>query len=89
MNRILVRYNHLRADAALRARPRRSYAAQAVGNVALQVFNRNTKYLQRERAATHVEASRQADYLKDEIASRLCERLLVRPVKKLEPTQSR
>lgn len=33
--------------------------------------------MQRERAATNVEGSRQADYLKDEVAIRLCERLLV------------
>ena len=44
----------------------------------LQVFNDNTKYLQRERAAADVEASRSVDYLRDEVADRLCERLLVR-----------
>ena len=44
----------------------------------LQVFNDNTKHLQRERAAADVEASRQVDYLRDEVASRLCDRLLVR-----------
>ena len=43
----------------------------------LQVFNDNTKYLQRERAAADVEASRRVDYLRDEVADRLCERLLV------------
>ena len=43
----------------------------------LQVFNDNTKQLQRERAAADVEASRRVDYLRDEVASRLCERLLV------------
>lgn len=32
--------------------------------------------MQRERAAANVEGSRQADYLKDEVAIRLCERLL-------------
>ncbi|KAL9118400.1 MAG: hypothetical protein Q9187_005056 [Circinaria calcarea] len=42
----------------------------------LQVFNRNTKFLQKERAATDVENSRKVDYLKEEVASRLCERLL-------------
>ncbi len=41
------------------------------------MFNRRTKWLQKERAAANVEASRQADYLKDEVAIRLCERLLV------------
>ena len=43
----------------------------------LQVFNDNTKHLQRERAAADVEGSRKVDYLRDEVASRLCERLLV------------
>lgn len=43
----------------------------------LQVFNNHTKYLQRERAASDPIASRKVDYLRDEIASRLCERLLV------------
>lgn len=43
----------------------------------LQVFNDKTKYLQRERAAADVEASRRVDYLRDEVADRLCERLLV------------
>ena len=45
----------------------------------LQVFNRNTKYLQKERAAVNIEDSRKVDYLRDEVAIRLCERLLVRP----------
>lgn len=43
----------------------------------LQVFNDNSKHLQRERAAADVEGSRKVDYLRDEVASRLCERLLV------------
>jgi NADH dehydrogenase [ubiquinone] 1 alpha subcomplex assembly factor 5 len=55
----------------------RSYAIQAPGAPTLQVFNRHAKYLQRERAAAQVERSRQADYLKDEVAMRLAERLLV------------
>lgn len=55
----------------------RGYATQNPGNPAFQVFNRNTKYLQRERAANNVERSRQVDYLKDEVAMRLTERLLV------------
>lgn len=42
-----------------------------------EVFNRRSKWLQKERAAANVEGSRQADYLKDEVAIRLCERLLV------------
>ena len=54
----------------------RSFAVQAPGAPALQVFNKYTKYQQKERAAANVSASRQVDYLRDEIASRLCERLL-------------
>jgi len=55
----------------------RSYAIQSPGNPTLQIFNRHTKYLQKERAARDVEKSRQTDYLKDEVAIRLSERLLV------------
>lgn len=55
----------------------RRYAVQAPGAPTLQVFNRHTKWQQRERAARNVEESRQVDYLRDEVASRLCERLLV------------
>ncbi|KAK3683932.1 S-adenosyl-L-methionine-dependent methyltransferase [Podospora appendiculata] len=55
---------------------RRCYAFQASGGPIIEVFNRRTKWLQKERAAGHVEQSRQADYLKDEVASRVCERLL-------------
>lgn len=40
------------------------------------MFNRHVKRIQRERSATNVEQSRQVDYLRDEIALRLCERLL-------------
>ncbi|EKD17767.1 methyltransferase domain-containing protein [Drepanopeziza brunnea f. sp. 'multigermtubi' MB_m1] len=54
----------------------RSYAVQAPGSPTLQIFNRHTKYLQKERAASDVERSRQVDYLKDEVAMRLSERLL-------------
>ncbi|CAM1504176.1 Fc.00g017670.m01.CDS01 [Cosmosporella sp. VM-42] len=55
---------------------RRSYAIQTPGAPRFQVFNRRTKWLQKERAAANPEESRQADYLKDEIAMRLSERLL-------------
>ncbi|OAA67144.1 methyltransferase type 11 [Niveomyces insectorum RCEF 264] len=54
----------------------RGYAFQAPGQPVYAVFNRRTKWLQKERAAADVEASRQADYLKDEVAMRLCERLV-------------
>lgn len=55
----------------------RLYAIQASGSPSFQVFNRHTKYLQKERAAADVERSRQVDYLRDEVAMRLSERLLV------------
>lgn len=55
----------------------RSYAVQAPGAPSFNVFDRQVKYLQRERAASDVELSRTVDTLRDEIASRLCERLLV------------
>lgn len=42
----------------------------------LEVFNRKTKQLQKDRAGQNVEESRKVDYLKDEVAKRLCERLL-------------
>ena len=35
------------------------------------------KHMQKDRAAQNVEKSRQVDYIKDEVAKRLCERLLV------------
>jgi NADH dehydrogenase [ubiquinone] 1 alpha subcomplex assembly factor 5 len=65
---------------------RRSYAIQAAGPPIHQVFNRRTKWLQKERAAGNVEESRESDYLKDEVATRLCERLLVRNATTTLPT---
>lgn len=56
---------------------RRSYAIQTPGPPTLQVFNSVIKYLQRERAAADPVASRNVDYLRDELAARLCDRLLV------------
>ncbi|KAL2116410.1 hypothetical protein VTJ04DRAFT_8578 [Mycothermus thermophilus] len=54
---------------------RRHYAFQT-GGTAFRVFNPRTKWLQKERAASNPTLSRQADYLKDEVAMRVCERLL-------------
>ncbi|KAL8903739.1 MAG: hypothetical protein Q9207_003734 [Kuettlingeria erythrocarpa] len=54
----------------------RAYAIQSPGAPNLQVFDSHTKYLQKERAASNAERSRRVDYLRDEVASRLCERLL-------------
>lgn len=63
-------------SAARRLEGSRYYAVQTPGAPTLQVFNRHTKWLQKERAAANLERSRQTDYLKDEIATRLAERLL-------------
>lgn len=54
----------------------RTYAVQAPGAPTLQVFNERAKYLQKERAGRDVENSRNADYLKEEVAQRLVDRLL-------------
>ncbi|EFX03548.1 methyltransferase type 11 [Grosmannia clavigera kw1407] len=62
--------------AATGRRARRGYASQAGGKPVFEVFSRRAKWLQKERAAADVETSRQTDYLKDEVAFRLCERLL-------------
>lgn len=80
MNTALPRV-HAAAPAAARvaAWTRRRYAFQAAGAPVFDVFNRKSKWLQRERAAAAADRSRQADYLKDEVAIRLCERLLVWP----------
>ena len=56
---------------------RRTYAVQAPGAPTIDVFNRKVKHMQKDRAARNVEQSRNVDYLRDEVASRLCERLLV------------
>lgn len=62
---------------ALRRLPtKRNYAVQAPGAPTLQVFNDTVKYLQKERAGRDVENSRKADYLKEEVAQRLADRLL-------------
>jgi NADH dehydrogenase [ubiquinone] 1 alpha subcomplex assembly factor 5 len=44
---------------------------------AFHVFNRDVKRMQKDRAASKVEESRTVDYLKDEIAARVADRLLV------------
>ena len=56
---------------------RRWYAIQTPGAPVAEVFDARTKWMQKERAAKDVEASRKVDYLRDEVAFRLCERLLV------------
>lgn len=57
-------------------RIRRSYAVQTPGASAIEVFDLRTKWLHKERAALDVEQSRKVDYLRDEVAARLCDRLL-------------
>ncbi|KAF3078474.1 hypothetical protein TWF569_002498 [Orbilia oligospora] len=42
---------------------------------AFQIFDRSVKRLQRDRAAKNAEESRKVDYLRDEVANRLVERL--------------
>lgn len=59
-----------------RAPIHRRYAVQAPGAPTLEIFNEHKKYLQKERAASNAEQSREVDYLRDEVAQRLCERLL-------------
>lgn len=63
----------------------RTYASQTPGNPMVEIFNRKAKHLQKDRAARNVEESRKTDYLKDEVALRLCERLLVRHSSKQGP----
>ncbi|KAF2635756.1 S-adenosyl-L-methionine-dependent methyltransferase [Massarina eburnea CBS 473.64] len=57
-------------------RTTRRYAVQAAGAPTIEIFSQQHKWMQKERAAKDVEASRGVDYLRDEVASRLCERLL-------------
>ncbi|KAF2744798.1 S-adenosyl-L-methionine-dependent methyltransferase [Sporormia fimetaria CBS 119925] len=54
----------------------RRYAVQAPGAPTLEIFSHQQKWKQKERAASNIEASRNVDYLRDEVASRLCERLM-------------
>ncbi len=55
----------------------RGLAFQAAGPPIVDVFHRHTKWLQKKSATANAEASRQADYLRDEVATRLCERPFV------------
>ncbi|RCI17215.1 hypothetical protein L249_2246 [Ophiocordyceps polyrhachis-furcata BCC 54312] len=68
-------HNSVFVDVTFGTLPRRTYAVASAGALRFQVFNRRTKWLQKERAASCPEDSRQADYLKDEVATRLTERL--------------
>ncbi len=55
---------------------RRPYAIQAGGAPIAEVFDATTKWQHKERAAADVVKSRQVDYVRDEVAIRLCDRLL-------------
>lgn len=55
---------------------RRRYAVQSPGASAIEVFDARTKWIHKERAAINVEQSRNVDYLRNEVAARLCDRLL-------------
>lgn len=76
MSRPLLRSWHFKLLAPSRFGNRR-FISTPGATPSLQVFNDNVKQIQRERSAVNAEASREVDYLRDEIASRLCERLLV------------
>ncbi|TKA30976.1 hypothetical protein B0A50_01944 [Salinomyces thailandicus] len=54
----------------------RSYAISAGGAPIASVFSNPTKHQHRERAALDPHQSRQVDYLRDQVATRLCDRLL-------------
>lgn len=62
---------------AIPLRAARTYAVQTAGAPTVEIFSQQHKWMQKERAARNVEASRNVDYLRNEVASRLCERLLV------------
>ncbi|OBZ89759.1 NADH dehydrogenase [ubiquinone] 1 alpha subcomplex assembly factor 5 [Choanephora cucurbitarum] len=55
---------------------KRFYASATSTPQPFQVFDRHVKLLQKDRAASDVEQSRTVDYLKDEIAARVADRLL-------------
>ncbi|PVI04037.1 S-adenosyl-L-methionine-dependent methyltransferase [Periconia macrospinosa] len=57
-------------------RATRRYAVQSPGAPTIEIFSQQHKWMQKERAARDVETSRRVDYLRDEVASRLCERIL-------------
>ncbi|KAM7217144.1 hypothetical protein V8F06_007435 [Rhypophila decipiens] len=64
------------ARSSIQQTARRTYAFQASGTPSFQVFNRRTKWLQKERSGANATQSREAGYLKDEMAKRVSERLL-------------
>lgn len=71
-----LRQTKLLNSAPTSSRRTRRYAVQAGGTPIVEVFDQRTKWLHKERAAANAPQSRQVDYLRDEVATRLCERLL-------------
>lgn len=78
-----MRLNHIARRVQRSSRPlnlhkcsRRSYAVQQPGAPSISVFSNEAKQQQRSRSAVDIEESRATDYLRDEVASRLCSRLL-------------
>jgi hypothetical protein len=59
------------------ALPKQFVRCYATTPQAFHVFDRDVKRMQKDRAAFNVEHSRTVDYLKDEIAARVADRLLV------------
>ncbi|KAL9114988.1 MAG: hypothetical protein Q9227_001232 [Pyrenula ochraceoflavens] len=49
---------------------------EAPGAPTLEVFDHHKKHIQKERAVSQLDQSRRTEYLRDELASRLCDRLL-------------
>ncbi|KAJ2974373.1 hypothetical protein NQ176_g6090 [Zarea fungicola] len=73
----VLAWRPLQRNAPLFEQPsRRSYAVASAASPRFQVFSKRTKWLQKERAGSNVNEGRQADYLKDEVARRVTERLL-------------
>lgn len=64
-----------RSGALLRSSKKTIYQLRWYSNPAYEVFDRNSKRLQKDRAAQNPETSRKVEYLRDEIASRIAERL--------------
>lgn len=73
--RILPRHASVKSNRHIAASIR-CYAVQSPGAPTVEVFDARTKWLHKERAAGNVEQSRQVDYIRDEVARRLCDRLL-------------
>ncbi|CAO3586892.1 unnamed protein product [Absidia cylindrospora] len=64
-----------RTNATLRL-PLQSYSTVSSSPLAFQVFDCKVKKMQKDRAASDKEESRVVDYLKDEVAARVSDRLL-------------